>query len=166
MKKLTFILAIAILAAAFVYFGISGMRRPSPLPAVFSTPPAVAPAQVAIRPLVPGTVVPPQVMEVINPEPAKMNPEVKVHDSEPANRNPEKATEPAPAQLLSTTVALNRADFSGIYVLPTGVTFANVAEVYLNGRPVDRTRCTVTGPDEIDIYDARLSSKVTALIIE
>lgn len=77
----------------------------------------------------------------------------------------QKVTRAVTEPLSYNTVRLSRVDFSGDYVLPDGMTFTNVEEVYINGQPVNRSRVTLiymnTG---IDIWDAQLNSVVTALV--
>lgn len=76
---------------------------------------------------------------------------------------------PTPAVLVEPirkkkTVELLRIDFSGIYALPDNFTFNNVLEVYNNGKAMDRNRIAVIDNDRIDIFDACLDSRITALI--
>ena len=62
-------------------------------------------------------------------------------------------------------VQLLRVDYSGDYLLPNDYTFRQVIEVYMDGQPVNRDRVAVLPPgDSIDINDAKLDSKITALI--
>ncbi|MDR3561890.1 MAG: hypothetical protein P4N59_10715 [Negativicutes bacterium] len=73
----------------------------------------------------------------------------------------------APAMILkqqTKNIQLSRIDFSGVFALPEPFTFHDVLEVYVDGKPVDRSRVTVIEDDRIDIWDARLNSRITALV--
>jgi hypothetical protein len=144
MKRLLIILVLLLLfVAAFWFFGCQPATQPpavvvqSPQPAQVA-PPAVTPPAPKLMPVPPTAIRPPP----WSPPPVPVI--VKVEK----------------------VVTLNRADWSGIYVLPKGVTWQNVIELYRDGKPVDRGRICKTHPDEVDIFDARLASIITARILQ
>ncbi len=136
MKKIAFVLILVLLVAA-AFFLFHGCQ-PEPQPPV--TPPT---PPVVVVPTTPPIVTTPPVVKPPEPPPLP----------------------PTPVRVIKT-VKLDRADFSGIYVLPAGVTWFNVLELYIDGKPVNKDRVTFTHEDEVDVWDARLPSKITAKIIQ
>ncbi len=62
-------------------------------------------------------------------------------------------------------IELIRADKSGIYILPAGLSFDSVDVILVNGNPVDEGRYTILANNTaVDIFDAQDNSVITVIL--
>ncbi|MGL5512055.1 MAG: hypothetical protein ACRDBM_02295 [Sporomusa sp.] len=66
---------------------------------------------------------------------------------------------------MSKVIKLSRADKSGVYALPDGMTFDDVQTILVDGMPVADGRYAIVAKDTaVDIFDAKDDTVVTVVL--